>query len=836
MTHGMDATRRIVRCVLLAASLAFVARDVRHAMRQWRRTPLVTAMVLLSLTLGIGTSAALFAVVEALYLRDLPVREPGRVVKLVVETRDSVFSTSVWEYLRDTQSVFEGVAATASDRLNLSDGGESRYAQALFVSGSFFDVMGVSARLGRPLGSRDDIQGAATVAVIGHGLWQRAFAGRPDAIGRTLVLEGHPVEIVGVTPPGFFGVEVGRQVDVILPIAAHLTIRGPASPAANRGAAWLHVFGRLRGGQAPGQASAALRAWQPVLRHATLPEGVAPAGHLRDPLDVAPAGRGISIVRGQFGRPLVMLLGAVGIVLVIACANLAALVLARFTDRQAEMRIRRALGATRTRLVRGLLAETLLLSAAGAALGVGLALWVTRLVVASLVVPIDRGIEPHLAIGLDWRLVASGAALALLSGLLAGLPPAIRAASGSASSSVALVTHGGTQGRAHARMLQMLVAGQVALSVVLIAMSALLVRSFVQLTGQPTALDHDRVLLAALGGNVFERTPAATLARVEALTTRLGTVPGVEAVSVSTLTPLSGYIMLSRIEVPGFVSADIRDVNASVNRVTPSFFTVFGTPLLAGRPFDDRDHAEAPRVAIVNTAFAERYLHGANAVGRVIKLNGRETEIVGLVETGKYMTLREPRMRFVFVPLAQALGPRPQPLRLGIRGPNPAQLRGPILHALRTFDASLTVEFRTLEDEIATSVNRERLLAWVGTLFAVLALLIAVIGVYGTFSYLVARRRVEFGVRMAVGADRPAILRLVLRHAAGTVTAGCLLGLVGTVPVTRLLEAVLFGVSPSDPAVLGLAAGVMIATGGIASYLPARRAARSDPMCALREP
>lgn len=217
-------------------------------------------------------------------------------------------------------------------------------------------------------------------------------------------------------------------------------------------------------------------------------------------------------------------------------------------------------------------------------------------------------------------------------------------------------------------------------------------------------------------------------------------------------------------------------------------------------------------------------------------MNGRETEIVGLVATGKYMTLREPAMRFVFVPLAQALGPRPQPLRLGIRGPNPAQLRGPILQALRTFDASLTVEFRTLEDEIAMSVNRERLLAWVGTLFAVLALLMAVIGVYGTSSYLVARRRAEFGVRMAVGADRSAILRLVLRDSASAVTAGCLLGLVGTVAATRFLEAVLFGVSPNDPVILGMAAGVMITTGGIASSLPARRAARCDPMSALREP
>lgn len=817
-----------------------ILRDLRDAVRQWRRSPVVAVVALLSLTLGIGATVALFALVEAVYLKPLPVRDPDALVKVdtqrlghLTQAGDSAFPTAVWEHLRDAQPVFAGVAAADAQRINLSRDGESRFVQALYVSGSFFEVVGVPMRLGRPISSRDDVAGAAAVTVIDHAFWRRELGGRADVVGTTIALEGRRVEIVGVTGPDFFGVEVGRRMQIYVPIALQVTIHGQSSIAAQSTAAWLTVFGRLRAGQSLQQTSAALRAWQPALRRATWMPGVPEDQHLVDPLDLVSAAYGTSRVRRDVGMPLLILLGGVALVLVMACANLAALMGARLSDRRADLWTRRALGASTLQVVRSAAIETLVLSTTGAVLGVAVALWLTSIVVPSIMPSTGRGGQAYLAVSLDWSLVAVAVVLAVVSGVITGVLPALRV-----TRALTLVHAwpriGAGQSVGSRRGMLVLVTAQVALSLVLVSSAGLLVRTFLALTLQPTAVDRDRVLLASLSGPVFQSTPARTLARLDSLMQRFALLPGIRAVSVSTVTPMSGLIVLSLVEVPGHVSHDSRDRAVAVNRVTPRFFEVFGTPLLAGRGFDERDGAEAARVAIVNRAFERQYLAGREAVGRAIKVSGQEMRVVGVVATAKYMTLRESTRSVVYVPLAQRMGTEPQPLRFGVRSDSPDKARGFVLDAVRRFDPRLLVEFRTLYDEVASSIGRERTLAWSGGLVGVLAVSLAAMGLYGAFSYMVTRRHAEMAIRIALGAGTAVVRGIVLWSVLKVLLIGCALGAVGIFLSATFIESQLHAVRAVDPWMLGLTLVAIAIVTAAATVGPIRCAARVDPGSYLR--
>lgn len=816
-----------------------VVADLRNAIRQWRRVPLITAIALMSLTLGLGATIALFALVDAVYLRPLPVREPQSLVKLGFHRLDgaglggdAVFSTALWERIRDAQPVLHSVSAAASARVNLSRGGESRFAQVLYVSGRFFDLVGVPISLGRPLMPSDDTAGAPAVAVIDHAFWKRELEGRPNIIGTSIALEGHPVEIVGVTASSFFGLEVGRRTQVYVPIAQNAAIHGRASDAVQVDAAWLLIVGRLRRGQSVDQATAAFRAWQPGLRDAVKAAGS--REDLAGNFDIESIAYGISPLRRELGRPLVVLLAGVVIVLVMACANLAGLMSARFMDRRVELWTRRALGASPGQLVRSLVTEALMLSGAGVLLGIGLASWLVQIVMPSLVPPDDVRIQPYLSVHLDWRLAGVATLLALVSGLAAGLPAALFATHGTAVTRPPAAGVDGFRAGGSPRLTMALVTAQVALSLILVSSAGVFVRSFLKLTLQPTALDLDRVLLASLAGPVFEPTPAATVSRLETLTRRLEALPRVSAVSISTVTPLSGLIILSRIEVPGYVSRDPRTAAVAVNRVSPRFFEVFGTPLEAGRVFDGRDGADAPRVAIVNQAFQHRYFQDRDVIGRTVGLGGSSLQIVGVVATAKYLALREATMCVVYVPLAQRLTADPQPLRIGIRSEVPTQLRGSVLAELRRFDPRLTVEFRTLYDEVASSVSREHTLAWSAGLLGALALLMGAMGLYGAFSTMVTRRNAEIAIRMALGADRLAIVWVVLRVAATVVFVGGALGGLAVALSGRLVDSLAFDISSRDPWMFAGALAVVVLMAAGATLAPIRRAARVDPMVTLR--
>lgn len=829
-----------------------MANDLLNAFRQWLRTPVVTAVALASLALGIGANLALFGLVDTLLLKSLPVRDPQSLVRFAWDDArfgavDLTVSTPVWTHVRAEQPFAESVLAVASDRVNLARGGEARFVPALYINGGGLDVLGIAPVLGRNLQPADDLPGAPPAAMISHGLWQRDFAGRTSVLSETIHIHDQAFSIVGVAPPSFLGLEVGRGADVIVPISAEPAIRGAAQLQRRPDTPWLTIYGRLRPGQSADDATTALRGWLPALREATRPAGPAGAQHLAVPPYAVSGAQGISFLRRQYQQPLLVLLGAVALVLLIACANLAALVMARFTDRRHELGVRLALGAGRGRLVRMLVAESLLLSAAGALVGV----WFARAAVRALVPYLassNAATPTHLLVAIDARLVVVAAALALVSGVVAGLIPAWRASRVSPQVSLAASARGGLHGKKAARSMRVMVAAQVALSLILVAGASLMVRSFIGLTTAPTGVEPDRVLVALVGGGLAGPDTATRFERITRIREALRSLPGVEGASAGIVTPLSGGLSATQMVVPGSIykppagGGDGVVINGSAtaftpfNRVLPGFFEVVGTPVIDGRDFQDSDDASSSPVAVVNQAFAARHFGDGRAVGRTLVTGGRTLTIVGVVADSRQMTLKETApLALAFGLLTQAATGPISSLRFTIRSRQPDQLRVAAAAAIRGVDPRLSIEFRTMRDEADATVNRERLMAWMAALFAVLGLAMAVIGLYGTFTYAVARRRGEIGVRMAMGAARSDILRMVLREAGIVLAIGTAIGLGGALASGRLLQSLLVGTSARDPWTLSLAIAGVTAAATLASIVPARRASRIDPTAALRE-
>lgn len=818
-------------------------QDLRDAFRQWRRTPLVTAVALLSLALGIGANLALFSLVDALLFRTLPVHDPHSLIRVEVEDGpfgpvDAVVIPAVWAHVRDHQPFAATVFGAALERVNFAAGGEARYGFALQVSGNALDALGIGARLGRTIQPEDDGAGAPPVAMLSYGLWQREHGADPNVLGRTITIDGHAFTIVGVTPASFFGLEVGRQADVVLPLASASLLRDPEAVAASSA---IRIYGRLVTGQTIEQATSTLRAWQPSLREATMPPpGPLADRHLNRPLGVASAAIGTSVLRSSYERPLLVLLGAVAMVLLIACANLAALVLARFSDRRHELGVRLALGASRWRLARGLVTDSLALSVAGAGLGLWVADRAVAFVIPQLSTPALQGAAPSLATGIDTRLLLVAATLALATGVVAGLIPAWRASAAAPQDALTQSARSGSSTRRGTRAMRVLVAAQVALSLVLVTGATLVVRSFVVLTTSPVGLEPDRVMVAALRGELAGATSESRFEKIAAIQGALGSIPGVEAVSGGIITPLSGMMAAAPVTVPGsrYVPPPDRPPGgfAPFNYVLPGFFRAIGTPVIDGREFEEGDAASRRGFALVNQAFADQHFPDDSAIGRVLMLGQTELDIIGVVANSRLMSLREDR------PAAMAFGlltqdARTSPianLRFVLRAADPDALRGGVVTALRAVDPSLSVEFRTMRDDADASVTRERLLAWMGALFAALGLLMAATGLYGTFAYAVSRRRHELGVRLAVGATPSAIRQLILGESAVVLAVGAVAGIAGSLAAARFVESLLFGVNARDPWLLALAVTVVGAVAAMATWRPAHQASRLDPVTVLR--
>ena len=824
-------------------------QDLRFGARMLLKNKSFTAVAVLSLALGIGANTAIFQLLNAVRLRTLPVKAPQELAEIHIADMTGArgnFSSSyptvtnpIWEQIRDRQQAFSGVFAWGADGFNLSQGGEVRSARALWVSGDFFNVLGVGAALGRVFTSADDQRGCgAPGVVISHSFWEREYGGDAKVIGRKLTLDDRPFEIIGVAPASFFGLEVGRSFDVALPICAEAVVRGDNSRLASGTSWWLSVMGRLKPGWSLEQATAHLQAISPGLFETTLPANYPPVSvknYLGFKLSAVPAGTGVSKLRSDYEQSLWLLLAIAGLVLLVACANLANLLLARASAREREIAVRQAMGARRGRLVRQLLVESLLLAVVGAGLGAGLAQTLSRLLV-SLLSASNEAVFLDLAP--DWRVLGFAAGLAALTCVLFGLAPALRATRIEPGAVMKAGGRGLTAGRERFSLRRALVVAQVALSLVLVAGSLLFSRSLNKLLTAPTGFRQEGVLIAQVGFMRLNVPPERLLSFKNELLDRIKAIPGVEAATDTAIIPLSGYASGNDVWLDGADSQQKK--NTFRSRVGPDYFKTLGARLLAGREFNERDTAGAPNVAIVNEAFARMLLNGANPVGRGFWIEKTpfdpETryEIVGWVKDTKYGELREEFVPIVYLPSAQnpRQGAGGQFL---IRSSLPQAVTvAAVKRVLAEINPAIGVSFQGFKTMIEESVLRESLLATLSGFFGLLALLLACIGLYGILSYNVASRTNEIGIRMALGARRRNVLWLVLREALLMVVGGVAVGLPMIWATTRLASTLLFGLTPTDPVSLLLAALLMIAVAMMAGYLPARRAMRVDPMVALR--
>jgi len=827
--------------------LETLIQDLRYGVRLLRLNPGFAAVAMLSLALGVGANATMFQLLNALRIRTLPVARPEQLAEVRIagdklnrsgsfEGRHASLTNPLWERIRDRQEAFSSVFAWASPEFDLSTGGESRPVDGLWVSGDFFTTLEVSPMLGRVLTAADDRRGCMSPpAVISYGFWQREFGGSASALGRTLTLDGNAFEIVGITPPAFFGVEIGRHFDVAVPLCAEQLSLGPRSYLDMNDGWFLAAIGRLKPGWTIEQAAAHLRAISPPMFKETLakyrPEDE--KAYLDFRLGAIPAQAGVSNLR-EYERPLWLLLATTAMVLLIACANLANLMLARATAREREIAVRMALGASRVRIARQLLAESVLIAVAGAGAGAVLAQRLSRVLVASLATQDER---VFLEVAGDWRVFSFIALLAAATCLLFGLLPAIRATATAPGDAMKAGSRGSTDSRERFGLRRILVVAQVALSLVLVVGALLFVRTLRNLTTLDAGFTKSDLLVAVLN---FKRTgipdvrmPAAHADLLERLRHR----PGMEDAAKVRNVPITGSFSNRELVIDGVT----RPESVNFNWISDGYFRTMNAPLVAGRDFSDRDTAASQPVAIVTESFARVFFGGQNPLGKTFQIDeapGKPRpiyEIVGLARDSKYNDLRDPFEPLVYVPATQNEPPG-STLRLVVRSRLPLTQAAATITALaRDVHPSIVVEFRTMQSQLHDSLMRERLMAALSGFFGALAALIATIGLYGVMSYMVARRRNEIGIRMALGADRREVVAMVMREAGRLLAAGLVAGLVASIVASRAARTLLFGLSPGDPLTLLMAAGVLGTVAMMASYVPALRASHLEPTEALRE-
>jgi len=825
-----------------------VWRDLKYGARLLRLNPAFAVVAILSLALGIGANTAIFQLLDAVRIRTLPVKSPEELLEIRIADpvggRTGQFSgrrpsltNPLWEQIRDRQQVLSSVFAWSGVGFDLTTSGEARTAQGLWVSGDFFSGLGVPALIGRTLTSADDRRACdAPPAVLGYGFWQRDYGGDPSVIGRSITLDGHPFGIVGVTPASFFGVEVGRAFDVAVPLCAEPISRG-AQTVLDRKAVWfLGAMGRLKPGVTLEQARAQLTSISAPVFQATLPEYRAEdAKHYLDfKIGAYQAGTGISQLRRQYESPLWLLLATTGLVLLIACANLANLMLARATAREREIAVRLAIGASRGRIVRQLLAESLLIAAAGAAAGAILAQWLSQFLVDFLRTENNR---IFVALSLDWRIFAFTAALAVLTCLVVGLAPALRATGTAPASAMKSASRGSTDPHERFGVRRVLVVAQVALSLVLVVGAGLFVRSLRNLLTLDAGFRQDGILILNMdlrrAGIPDERRPAS----FAEITSRLAALPGVSSAAQAFIIPVSGSGWNNNIVIDGKKYPD----NVNINEVSAGYFRTMGTPLLAGRDFAERDMPGAEKVVIVTQLFAQKFFPGQNPIGRAFQIDEPPGQprplcrIIGVVKDTKYTDLREAFIPLAYFASSQALKPDPF-LQVVLRSKAPLTTITPAATAaLGQINSGIIVQFQTLPSLVRDSLVRERLMATLSGFFGALAAVIATIGLYGVMSYMVARRRNEIGIRIALGADRRTVVRMVMREASMLLIAGVALGTALAIAAARTAATLLFGLHPADPATIATAVAGLGIVALLASYLPALRAARLEPIEALRE-
>lgn len=823
-------------------------RDLRHAFRLLRLSPGFTVVAVLTLALGIGANTAIFQLIDSIRLRVIPVKNPEQLGTIRIADRHwgsgqfsgqySQLTFPMWEQIQKRQEGFSEMAVWTGQEFNLANGGEVHYAKGLRVSGEFYHVLGVQPILGRLINPEDDQPGCGTSAAnISYAFWQRNYAGDPSVIGKRLTLDGNSFQILGVTPPGFIGISVGDTFDVAIPVCVEPILSPRNNRLTLRHAWWLASIGRLKPGWTIQQANAQINAVTPAILQETIPttyDSAATKKYLEYKLGAFSASTGFSGLREDSETPLWLLLGISGLVLLIACANLANLMLARAGARERQITIRRALGASRWRMIRELLSESLLLALAGSVCGLFLAFAVSHMLVAFISTQQN---QITLDLGMDWRVLAFTTALAVLTMVSFGLAPAIRATRAEPATLLQSGSRGSTGGRERFSLRRILVVSQVALSVVLLMGALLFVRSlrnlttlnvgFLQTGILVTTVDFDRLHLPEERYTEYKRE----------LVKHVQAMPGVESAADAMLVPFGGSTWNDEVLNEG---SEADAGSAWMNYLGPGYFSTIGTQLLAGRDFDDRDTATSVKVAIVNQAFVQKILKGADPLGRRFRIHeppGKPRplyEIVGLTKDNKFQDMHEEFLPFMYFPATQQEKPSPDDQVL-IRSSLPlASLMASMKQTIGDVNPGIDLDFKIFKTRIHDSLLQDQLMATLSGFFGFLAALLAAIGLYGVISYMVVQRTKEIGIRMAIGAERVDVLGLILREAGLLTVTGLVIGAGLALGAAQAAKSLLYGLKPRDPITLVAAVVVLSAVAAFASFWPAYRASKLDPLIALR--
>jgi len=826
---------------------SLVTQDLRFAWRTLRRNPLFTAVAVLSLALGIGANTAIFSLLDQVLLRPLPVKDPEALVMLDLPgpTQGSVWNNNAFSYpmyreFRDRNPVFEAVLAQFPTQMSMGFRGQTESVGGLLVSGNYFAVLGIKASLGRAFTLEDDrTPGAHPVAMLSHGFWKRRFGGDRSVIGQAIVLNGHQFTVIGVGPEGFHGTEITNSFDVMTPLMMKAQMTPNWNGLDNSRVLFLNVYARLKAGITPGQAEAGM---QPLVRAILEQElgGIRTSSErfrkrfVEKKLVLLPGAHGRLQERESIEAAMWMVMAMVALVLLIACANVANLLLARAAGRQKEMAIRLASGAGRWRLIRQLLVESVLLALMGGVAGMVISVWSSSALLSLL--PADGGAPPFGATP-DSRVLVFSLLLSALTGLLFGLIPALKTTRPDLAPMLKDQSTQFTGQAGHGWLRRGLVVTQAALALLLLIAAGLFARSLANLRGVNPGFRADHLLSFRVDPSLGGYKKDAAISVLDRLRDELAALPGVRQATMAAEPLLDDSINMSTVIVEGYQSKEGEDMNPRCNYVGPGFFATLGIPLVRGRDFTSADTDGARKVAVINESMAKYFFGGGNPLGRKVGF-GRDRvpdrEIVGVVKDGKHGDLREGNFRFLYVPYAQndAVGAMTFYVR---SAQEPASLGAASRATLRRIDENLPIAgMRTMEAQLSASLTLERMVATLCAAFGTLATVLAAIGLYGVMACNVARRTREIGLRMALGAGRRSVITMVLREVAVMTAAGIAVALPAAFGLGQYVQSQLFGLQARDPLTMAAATAVLGVVALLAGYVPARRAARVDPMVALR--
>ena len=837
-----------------------LAQDIRFAMRGLKQAPVFTAVAIISVALGIGANTAIFTLLDQVLLRLLPVKDPKQLVLLTSRGSHygnnrggNALSYPMYRDFRDHSEVFSGMFCRFAKALNVTFNGRTERASGELVSGTYFPVLGVGAALGRTITPEDDkTPGGHPVAVLSYDYWKTRFAGDTGIIGKTVVVNNYSMTIIGVSQEGFHGIDIGSAPQIHVPVMMKLQMEPQVSELENRRNRWVNVFGRLKDGVSLTQAKAALQPFYHGMLESEVRESAFNKASsytreqfLKSWIDVLPASQGRSPLRNQLTRPLWVLMAIVGLVLIIACGNVANLLIARASGRQKEIAIRLALGASRMRVIGQLLVESTLLALLGGLAGLALASWTDHLLLRFL--PNSQG-NVFISSAPDWRILGFNLAIALLTGLLFGLLPALQCTRPDVAPILKDEAGNVLGGSSQARFRKGLIVAQVTFSLLLLIGAGLFIRSLRNLKMLDPGFRTENLIAFSVDPTMNGYSPERTRLLYKQLTESVAGLPGVTSAALTAVGLLEGNEWDSSITIEGYQAKPGENMSPYCNAVSPGYFATMGIPLLLGRDFTLKDeHTAAPepglnipnfRVAIANEKFVMHYFGDANPIGRHIGFGidpGTKTpmEIIGVVKDAKYTSMRDEIPRQLFFPYLESTvgGGMTAYVRTTAE---PSQMFQALRSAVRRLDANLPLyKMRTVDEQMDQSLLTERLIAILSTVFGLLATVLAIVGLYGVMAYTVNRRTREIGIRMALGAVSRNVIWLVMREVVMLIGVGVAIGLPAAWGLSRLVQTQLYGITPNDPATLAMATLLLVIVACAAGYIPALRATRVDPVTAL---